>query len=229
MKEGPDIARLGALIGDPARANILTALMSGKALTASELALEAGVSRATASSHLRKLEDGALIRQRPEGRHKYFQLADDTVASALEALMSLSADRGLSRTRPGPKDPALRKARVCYNHLAGEMGVRMFQHLQSQNCFATDTTGLRLTEAGTQFITDLGLDLSRLPRSSAPLCRECLDWSARQSHLAGRLGRALLSHFLDQGWARRLENSRIVDFSPDGLRRFEQHFGRAPI
>lgn len=227
MKEGPDIARLGALIGDPARANILTALMSGKALTATELALEAGVSKATASSHLRKLEEGALIRQRPEGRHRYFQLADDAVAAALEGLMSLSAYQGLAHARPGPKDPALRKARVCYNHLAGEMGVRMFQYMQSNAHFAPDASGLRLTAKGEAFAATLGLDIAQLPKSNAPMCRECLDWSARQSHLAGRLGRALLTHFLDQGWARRVKDSRIIDFSPEGLRRFEAHFGRA--
>lgn len=226
MKDGPDIARIGNLIGDPARANILTALMSGKALTATELASEAGVTRATASSHLRKLEDGGLISQRPEGRHKYFRLADEDVAQALEGLMGLAAGRGHLRTRTGPRDPALRKARVCYNHLAGEMGVLMFQHMQSQGCFVTGPEGLALTDAGTAFVASIGLDPARIPQSSAPMCRECLDWSARQSHLAGRLGRAMLTHFIDDGWARRLHESRVIDFSPEGERRFAQHFGQ---
>ena len=229
MKDGPDIARIGNLIGDPARANILTALMSGKALTATELASEAGVTRATASSHLRKLEDGGLIAQRPEGRHKYFRLADEDVAQALEGLMGLAAGRGHLRTRTGPRDPALRKARVCYNHLAGEMGVHMFQHMQSKGCFAMGTGGLELTAGGTAFVASLGVDATQLPRSTAPMCRECLDWSARQSHLAGRLGRALLSHFIDQNWARRLQNSRVIDFTPEGERRFAKHFGKAPL
>ncbi len=226
MKEGPDIAKLGALIGDPARANILTALMSGKALTASELASEAGVTRATASSHLRKLEGGGLIIQRPEGRHRYFQLTDDAVASVLENLMSLSADRGHLRTRTGPKDPALRKARVCYNHLAGDMGVQMFNFMQSHAFFASGPSELELTDEGHAFVRALGVDLEALPPSSAPMCRECLDWSARQSHLAGRLGRALLSHFLNDGWARRVTDSRAIVFSPEGLRRFDENFGR---
>ncbi|MEL7454334.1 MAG: winged helix-turn-helix domain-containing protein, partial [Pseudomonadota bacterium] len=132
MKEGPDIALFGALIGDPARANILTALMSGKALTATELAGEAGVTIQTASSHLKKMEDAGLLRQRKQGRHRYFALADDDVSHVLESLMGLAAKRGLLRTRPGPKDAALRKARVCYNHLAGDMGVALYENMLRQ-------------------------------------------------------------------------------------------------
>lgn len=229
MKEGPDIAHIAALIGDPARANILTALMSGKALTATELAAEAGVTAATASSHLRKLSEGGLIVQRPEGRHRYFAMAGEDVAATLEALMGLAAGRGHLRTRTGPKDPALRKARVCYNHLAGEMGVRMYRHMAAAGCFAPDDHGLGLSEKGRAILADMGLDLAALPRSSAPLCRECLDWSARQSHLAGRVGRGLLSHVLDQGWATRLPDSRVIAFSPSGEAAFSNLFGCAPV
>ena len=121
MKEGPDITLLGSLIGDLAWTNVLTALMSGKALTASQLAAEAGITKQTASSHLKKLEAAALVSQRKQGRHRYFTLADDEVCSILEAMMGPAAKRGLMRTRTGPKDPALRKARICFNHLAGLM------------------------------------------------------------------------------------------------------------
>lgn len=225
MKEGPDIARIATLIGDPARANILTALMSGKALTATELAAEAGVTPATASSHLRKLSEATLIAPRAEGRHRYYRLAGEDVAAALEALMGLAAGRGHTRTRTGPKDPALRKARVCYNHLAGEMGVRMYRHLQANACFATAPDGLNLTEQGHAFLDQLGLDLAALPRSKAPLCRECLDWSARTPHLAGRIGRGLLTHFIDQNWAARLPDSRAISFSRTGEAAFAELFG----
>ncbi len=131
MKEGPDIALLGSLIGDPARANILTALMSGKALTATELAAEAGVTVQTPSSHLFKLENVDLIRQQKQGRHKYFTLSDNDVGELLESMMGLAANRGLVRVQTGPKDPELRKARVCYNHLAGEYGVWLYDGLIS--------------------------------------------------------------------------------------------------
>ena len=116
MREGPDIARIASLVGDPARANMLTALMGGQALTATELAGAAGITLSTASSHLAKLEAGGLVGQRKQGRHRYFTLADDEVGLLLEGLMGFAAHRGYLRARPGPKDPALRKARVCYNH-----------------------------------------------------------------------------------------------------------------
>ncbi|NNG02830.1 MAG: winged helix-turn-helix transcriptional regulator, partial [Inquilinus sp.] len=125
MKTGPDIAHVAALLGDPARANMLTALMSGRALTASELASEAGVTPQTASAHLARLQQGGLVVPRKQGRHRYYALTGEDVAAVLEALMGLAARTGHLRTRTGPKDPALRRARVCYDHLAGELGVRM--------------------------------------------------------------------------------------------------------
>lgn len=224
MKDGPDIARVAALIGDPARANILTALMSGKALTASELAAEAGVSAQTCSSHLGKLQQGGMIRLTRAGRHRYFALADEDVAKVLEALMGLAAGQGHLRSRTGPRDPALRHARVCYNHLAGEMGVQMYRALRADGHLLQRQSELVLSDGGQGFLTDLGLDLKGLPPSRAPLCRECLDWSARESHLAGRLGRALLTRFLELSWAKRLPESRIVKFTTAGQRQFDVLF-----
>lgn len=224
MKEGPDIARLAALIGDPARANMLTALMSGKALTASELAAEAGVTLPTASAHLAKLDAGGLLAPRKQGRHKYFALANDEVAAVLEALMGLAAGAGHLRSRTGPRDPELRKARVCYNHLAGDMGIRLYDSLVARNLLSLGKEGLDLSEAGCRFMSRFGLDLEALAAGRSPLCRECLDWSERRSHLAGSLGRALLSRFEDLGWACRVEGTRIVRFSPKGERAFRKKF-----
>lgn len=220
MKEGPDIAQVAALIGDPARANILTALMSGKALTATELAFEAGVTAQTVSAHLAKLSEGALVTARKSGRHKYFALASDEVAGVLEALMGLAAGSGHLRQRPGPKDDAMRKARVCYNHLAGDMGVHMYRAMIAQGYLEAQGDTLRLTAAGQGFVSELGIELDKLPASKAPVCRACLDWSARSSHLAGQLGRALLSRFIALNWAKRQENSRVVHFTPEGERAF---------
>ena len=223
MREGPDIARIGALIGEPARANMLTALMSGKALSASELAGEANVTLQTASAHLAKLEDGGLLRPRKQGRHKYFTLASDEVARALEALMGVAALSGHLRTRTGPKDPALRKARVCYNHLAGDMGIQLFDSL-AQRRYLTMGETLGLSGEGAAFVRDLGVDLDALAARKAPLCRACLDWSGRRSHLAGSLGRALLACFEDKGWARRQPGTRAVLFSPRGAASFAKTF-----
>ncbi|EAQ24252.1 MULTISPECIES: ArsR/SmtB family transcription factor [unclassified Roseovarius] len=224
MKTGPDIARIAALIGDPARANILTALMSGKALTATELAAEAGVTPQTASAHLARLETGGLVIQRRQGRHKYTRLASDDVAHLLETLMGIAAGAGHLRTRPGPRDPELRRARVCYNHLAGDMGTRMYDSLLARGFLHRDHAALTLTDSGHRFITALGLDLATLPSPRTPLCRDCLDWSERRAHLAGRLGRGLLSHIERVGWARRIPDTRIIRFTPAGVSAFDSAF-----
>ncbi|MDF3414529.1 helix-turn-helix transcriptional regulator [Sulfitobacter sp. M57] len=225
MKEGPDISRIAALIGDPARANILTALMSGKALTATELASEAGVTVQTTSAHLAKLEAAEMIACRKSGRHKYFTLGGDDVGHALEALMGLAAGAGHLRTRTGPKDEALREARVCYNHLAGAKGIALYQGLLGKGLVEERGTDVVLTAEGASFLTAFGVDVADLRKSKAPLCRSCLDWSARQTHLAGSVGRALLARMQEIGWAERVEGTRVVRFSRAGEKGFAEMFG----
>ena len=225
MKYGPDIAYVAALIGDPARANMLTALMTGKSLTVSELAEEAGVTVQTASSHLSKLDQGGLLRPRKQGRHKYFTIASDKVAGVLEGIMGLAADRGCLRTRTGPKDFGLRKARVCYNHLAGAMGTQFFDSLISRNLIIEMGDSLVLTKAGARFANEFGIDLMALHAQKTPLCRACLDWSERRSHLAGSLGRAFLARFEQLSWAKRDYKTRIITFSPAGELKFGDLLG----
>jgi len=225
MKEGPDIVRIAALIGDPARANMLTALMSGKALTATELAAEAGVTAQTASSHLARLHEGGLLQPRKQGRHKYFSLASTEVADVLESLMGLAARAGHLRSRTGPTDEALRQARICYNHLAGDMGVQMFDSLLAQGRIVAGDSQLLLTQAGRDFAVECGIDVESLTSSRSALCRECLDWSERRSHLAGSLGRAFFARFVELGWAQVDTSTRVVTFSRSGLRGFRSLFG----
>ena len=224
MREGPDIARIGALIGDPARANMLTALMSGKALTATELAAEAGVTAQTASAHLSKLAEAGLTEGRKQGRHRYFTLADDEFGAVLEAVMGLAAKRGHLRTRTGPKNPALREARVCYNHLAGEMGVRLYDSMLASGGLQTAGQDILLTGKGDAFACEFGVDLDNLNTTRRPMCRPCLDWSARRTHLAGALGQALLTRITDLGWAKREPESRIIAFSTSGKKACESAF-----
>ena len=220
MKEGPDIAQVGALIGDPARANMLSALMGGKALTASELATAADITQQTASAHLARLEAGGLLVQRKQGRHRYFALADDDVGLLLEGLMGFAANRGFLRTRPGPRDPELRKARVCYNHLAGDFGVRMLDRLVADGNMTLDGDEIALTASGESRMATLGIDLAPLQAQRRPLCRTCLDWSERRSHLAGALGEALLTRFIEIGWAKREVGSRVIRFTAPGEKAF---------
>lgn len=224
MKEGPDISRIGAMLGDAARANILTALFQGKALAAGELALEAGVTPATASGHLRQLVDSGLITMRSQGRHRYYQLAGEEVSHALEALMGLAAASGHMRTRTGPRDPALRAARVCYDHMAGAAGVQIFDSLTARGLLELNGADIRLNKAGRHWADGFGLDIAALERARRPLCRLCLDWSERRSHLAGGLGAAIFVQLQSNGWARREKDSRAITFLRSGQSAFEAAF-----
>lgn len=214
MKQGPSIAPVAALAGDPARANMLAALLSGTALTAGELANEAGVSLATASAHLSKLRDGGLITGVKQGRHHYFRLADADVAAMLEAIAGVSARAGHLRTRPGPADPALRQARVCYDHLAGEAGGALFDALAKARVIAGGDD-VRLTKKGEDFVRGFGIDLDALQAARRPLCKPCLDWSQRRRHLAGSLGAALLDQMIAKKWLKRGQG-RVLHFTRAG-------------
>jgi DNA-binding transcriptional ArsR family regulator len=230
MKAGPDIAMVAALVGDPARSNMLTALMTGRALTASELAHQAGVTPQTASSHLSKLEAGGLVEQEKQGRHRYYRLSDPDVASVLEGLEGLAARAGHMRVRTGPKDPALRHARVCYDHLAGDLGVQMLDSMKKQRLLRQRKADIELTAEGERFLTDtLQISTEALAHPRRPLCRACLDWSERRHHLAGTLGAALLTRFTELKWASRdaTPGSRVVNFTRNGEKRFSALFGES--
>ncbi|MEQ8179241.1 MAG: winged helix-turn-helix domain-containing protein [Amphiplicatus sp.] len=216
MKAGPDISRIAALIGDPARANMLAELTDGRALTASELAAVAGVSKQTASAHLSRLMEGGLLDVEAQGRHRYFRLSGAEVAEALEALMGVAALYGAPRTRTGPKEEALRRARVCYDHLAGEIAVAAFDKLVADRRLAARRDELVLTRKGRDWFSGLGVDVAALETQRRALCRPCLDWSMRRRHLAGGLGSALLETILARKWARRIDGAREVRFAPAG-------------
>lgn len=217
----PDIAQLAADLGDPSRAQIMTALLGGQALTATELALTADISPSTASGHLARLEQNGLILRRKQGRHRYFQLANAEVAELLERLLSLSAAR-TPRLATGPDDSALRHARLCYDHLAGTLGVLLHDSLQAQGLIDSQADQCRLTERGSDYFSQRGFVAHN---SRRPLCRACLDWSERRSHLAGQLGQWILEDLLRRGWAQRDLQSRSLLFSPAGERAFGQRYG----
>lgn len=217
MKEGPNIAAIAAMVGDPARANMLTALVNGEALTASELALEANVTKQTASSHLAKLEAAGLVAVEAQGRHRYYRLADADVAGLLETLMGVAARAKALRTRPGPKEPALRRARLCYDHLAGELGVSLFDaFIKNKWITPGPEKTFALTRLGRVKVSTFVTEIAELETGARPLCRACLDWSVRRHHLAGALGAAILEEIFERGWAEQRGSSRIVDFTRTG-------------
>ncbi len=224
MKEGPDISIIAALIGNPACANMLMALLAGPALTATELAQEAGLTLSTVSGHLAKLEKTGLVAVERQGRHRYFRLADPDVAIALEGLMPVASRAGHLRVRTGPRDPELRRARSCYDHLAGDLAVTMFDRFMERKFLARRNDELRVTEEGRRFFANSGIEIEALEKGRRALCRPCLDWSERRAHLSGTLGAAILELILARGWAARERKTRIVRFSPAG-----EHKARAWI
>jgi DNA-binding transcriptional ArsR family regulator len=221
MIGGPDISIIAALIGNPACANMLLSLMAGPALTSTELAQEAGLSLATTSGHLAKLEKYGLVTVERQGRHRYYRLADDDVARAIEGLMPLAERAGHLRTRPGPRDPELRYARSCYDHLAGDLAVRMYDQFIARNFIIRRNDDVRLTDDGRAFFICNGINVAELELGRRHLCRPCLDWSERRCHLSGTLGAAIFSLFLARRWVYRERGQRVVRFGKNGERKVE--------
>jgi DNA-binding transcriptional ArsR family regulator len=218
MGEGPSITRIAAAIADHARAEVLATLLSGRALTASELAAVAGVTKQTISAHLAKLVDVRLLSVEQQGRHRYFRLANRQVARLLESLMGVAAASGAVRLRSSPREPALRRARVCYDHLAGEIGVLIYEDLVRRRRLAEEGGSVRVTPSGHEWFSHLGIDVAAIAAQRRRLCRPCLDWSERRRHLAGALGAALFARIEQLGWARRLAGSRAIAFTAPGER-----------
>ena len=223
------LAETAALVGDPARANMLMALMDGRALTAAELAGVSGVTPQTASGHLAQLTEAGLLTVERQGRHRYHRLASPRVAEMLESIMALAADLGdtgpARRTTPpvvGPRDQALRRARTCYNHLAGQVAVAMADRMVERGQVELSADGGALTEDGAVFLRGLGVDLDAATARGGRrgggrvFCRPCLDWSERRPHIAGAVGAALCQTCLSRGWVRRQDGTRAVSVTPAG-------------
>lgn len=220
----PNIAYIANLIGDKARSKMLTSLMSGKALTATELSIEAEITPQTASSHLTKLVEGELLIVRKQGRHKYFQLKNIQVAELIEQMLNISSTVSNSKVSTGPRNERLRVARICYDHLAGELAVKLFDNLVNKGLVIENATDLTLTKTGLKFFDDLGVDFDSFKKSTRPVCKSCLDWSERRSHLAGSLGQWILNDIMNRNWAYQDLDSRIIQFTPKGMNAFAKRY-----
>ena len=230
-------AETAALVGDPTRAGMLTGLMDGRALTASELARQAGVTPQTASGHLGRLSEAGLLAVERQGRHRYYRLASPVVAQMLEGIMSMAARLGdeapkRRRVTVGPRDQALRRARTCYDHLAGQLAVSIADRMLERGDIEFTADGGALTETGLRFLSELGVDLDGGAKPGARtgrvFCRPCLDWSERRPHIAGQVGAALCRTCFDRNWIRRVENTRAVTLTPAGRRDLVGAFGLTP-
>lgn len=209
----PRIARVAALLADPARSRMLCRLLSGECATAAELAAAGGVTASTASGHLAQLREGGLVLAESRGRHRYFRLAGPEVAHLLEALALVAEPGDAASGWTHPSRQRLRAARCCYGHLAGQLGVRLFEALQDRQALRVADEGLALTEAGKAWLGELGLEPP--PAGNRRYAYACLDWSERRDHLAGTLADAMLAHFIDQGWLRR-GGDRALTLTPRG-------------
>ncbi|HTV38217.1 MAG TPA: helix-turn-helix transcriptional regulator [Xanthobacteraceae bacterium] len=219
------MAEVAALIGDPARANILAALMGGQALTAGELVYAAGVSPQTTSGHLARLTDGFLIACVKQGRHRYYRIATPRVAEMLEGIMAVVADAP-PRHRPLSKiDEAMRNARTCYDHVAGKLGVGMTDALCALGHVTLSGDGGEVNESGVTFFQKLGVDLQSARSRRRIFCRPCLDMTERRPHLGGSIGAALAQRCFDLGWIERMRDGRALAVTASGRRGLSETFG----
>jgi DNA-binding transcriptional ArsR family regulator len=236
-----DVAAVASLFADPARCAVLLALDDGRALPASVLAQEAGVSRSTASSHLSKLTEAGLLTVESHGRHRYYRLAGPQVGELLEHLVRLAPARPVKSLREGTNAARLRSARTCYDHFAGRLGVELMASLlerdvltggdgryhparDSHDALSSPGNDVRydLTEPGRFFLQELGIEI---PSGKRPLIRYCVDWSEQHHHLSGALGRAILDLFVTAGWVKRMPRGRAVKVTPDGRTALADSFG----
>jgi DNA-binding transcriptional ArsR family regulator len=225
------MAETAALVGDPARASMLMTLMDGRALTASELARAAGVTPQTASGHLARLCTAGLLSIQRQGRHHYHRLASPAVAHMLETIMDVAQDNAAASGRlvvTGPRDLAMRAARTCYDHIAGQLGVGLADCLSERGHVELSSEGGAVTPAGLAFFGEFGLDLRPGGKSGARVfCRPCLDWSERRLHIGGTLGAALAARCFALNWLRRHDDSRAIAVTPAGRQGFRDRFGLA--
>ena len=225
------LSEIAALMGDPARAAMLQLLMDGRAHTASDLALSAGVTAQTASGHLSRMVEASLLNARAQGRNRFYRLASGEVAHAIESLMALAGTRAApaSKSAAWRRDPDLRFCRTCYDHLAGQIGIAVTDSLtQHGHLQPKGPRDWQLTDTGELFCQRLGVDLAGARSASTRhFARQCLDWSERRPHIAGALGSAIADTFFKKGWAERLRRGRTVRLTDSGRRALTSHFGTA--
>jgi DNA-binding transcriptional ArsR family regulator len=223
MSSALDMAEIAHLVGDVARANMLAALLDGRASTALELSLAARVTPQTASAHLAKLVDGRLLHVEKQGRHRYFRLASARVAQTLESIMALAADSAPCHRRPARMNPEMRRARTCYDHIAGEIGVALADGLVERGFVVIEGEAGEVTAPGRDWFAGIGVDLA--PKSRRIFCRPCLDWSERRTHLGGLVGAAIATCCFDHGWMARRPGSRTLTITLAGRSMLPATFG----
>ncbi|QSB09858.1 helix-turn-helix domain-containing protein [Lysinibacillus sp. FSL K6-0057] len=224
MGINPNMAEVAALLGETSRATILASMMDGRFHTASELAYMAAIKPQTASFHLAKLVEGKLIKVEKQGRHRYFQLADEDIAQFLESFLAISPPPEVRSLKQSSQIKLLQDARTCYDHLAGKLGVQLTESMMNAGYIKLDDKQFILTDEGTLFFTTFGIDLAALKRKRRSFSHACLDWSERRYHLAGALGSELLNQFFNLDWLIRVPSIRAIKVTEKGKIGFKEVF-----
>lgn len=224
MGINPNMAEIASLLGETSRATMLASMMDGRFHTASELAYMAAIKPQTASFHLAKLVEGKLVKVEKQGRHRYFQLADEEIAHLLESFLAISPSPEVRSLKQSSQMKLLQGARTCYDHLAGKLGVQLTDSLVNAGYLQLEEKEFLITAKGAQFFTDFGLDLDDLKRKRRSFSHACLDWSERRYHLAGALGQGILTHLLSLGWVTRVPSIRAIKVTEKGKAGFKDVF-----
>ncbi|ADM68352.1 hypothetical protein GMA19_00499 [Paenibacillus polymyxa E681] len=224
MSTKSNVAMIASLVSEPSRAAILTALLDGRFHTASELAHMAGIKPQTASFHLAKMTEAQVVIVEKQGRHRYFGIQDPEVAQVMESLLSIAPPVPIKSFTHAFENEALRLARTCYDHVAGQLGVQLMSFFIQKGILFEDQDGLHITEPGEAFFTDFQIDLTKTRQKRRSFSHKCLDWSERRHHLAGALGSALLDRLFELHWIERLPTTRAIRITADGKRGFKEIF-----
>ncbi|HTU71296.1 MAG TPA: helix-turn-helix transcriptional regulator [Candidatus Baltobacteraceae bacterium] len=221
----PDIAEIAALIGERGRAAMLMALLDGRELTASELALRAGMSPQAATAHLKKLAAAGLLAVRPAGRNRFFRIGSAEVGHAVEGLAAIAPPARIVALGQSTALERLRRARSCYDHLAGELGVGVTHRFIERGAIVNRGSAFELTPSGERLLHEFGIDVERARAQRRSFARTCLDWTQRRPHLAGSLGASVFDLFLRNSWVTRSSSERSLRVTPEGRHALEAHFG----
>ncbi|MGO4950239.1 ArsR/SmtB family transcription factor [Paenibacillus sp. DRB1-1] len=224
MSTKSNVAMIASLVSEPSRAAILTALLDGRFHTASELAHMAGIKPQTASFHLAKMTEAQVVTVEKQGRHRYYGIQDPEVARVMESFLSIAPSVPIHSFKHASENEALRLARTCYDHVAGQLGVQLMSFFIQKGILSEDQDGLHITEQGEIFFTDFQIDLKKTRQKRRSFSHKCLDWSERRHHLAGALGSALLDRLFELNWIERLPTTRAIRVTADGKRGFKEIF-----
>jgi len=224
MSTKSNVAMIASLVSEPSRAAILTALLDGRFHTASELAHMAGIKPQTASFHLAKMTEAHVVTVEKQGRHRYYGIQDPEVAQVMESLLSIAPPVPIKSFKQASENEAIRLARTCYDHVAGQLGVQLMSFFMQKGILFEDQDGLHITEPGEAFFTDFQIDLTKTRQKRRSFSHKCLDWSERRHHLAGALGSAVLDRLFELNWIERLPTTRAIRITAEGKRGFKERF-----